>query len=371
MRTEKRITGKKKKGRGYWIFLAVWSVLLAGALAVFLRWFYTFLEDYQRVFEETRPILYQNEVMKIFHTKDAEQILEQAEPVELGPFESREDFAFFLNGYLAGKSMDFGTKAGEHIEERPVYVVTADEVPFAVVRLKKKGETAAYGLPLWETDRIELLPMVTKGYELLAPSTVAVTVNGIPVTEAAVEERGIRGRAEGYLEAYTQIPSYNRYDLGQFHQEPELYAANEAGEPVEISYDEAAHCYRADFGGDRVLEAQVEDYVIQVMSDYAMYVSNDAAYDSLDPYFPEGSALLDGIKRNQRKWFDSHRKPEIKNQEVTEFTVYSRDAFCARVYLEQHMYVTFTRKTEVVVTDLQVYFVRKDGAWKVAGIAFV
>ena len=361
---------EKKKGRGYWIFLIIWSVLLTAVMAGLLTWFYGFLEDYQRVFEETRPLLHQNQVMQIFTSRDAERILDQAKPVELGTFESREDFVFFLNGYLSGKDIDFGTKAGEHIEERPVYVVTVDETPFAVVRLKKKAETAAYGLPLWETDSIELLPMPTKEYGLIAPSTVTVTVNGIPVTEDALEESGIRGTAEEYLEAYTQIPSYNRYDLGKFYGEPEVYGTNEAGEPVEISYDEAERCYRAEFGQDKSLRAEVEDYVIQVVTDYAMYVSNDAANNSLDKYFPKNSKLLEGIKKNQREWFDYHLKPEVKNQEMTEFIVYSQDAFSAQVYLEQYMYVPYSKKTEMLVTDLHIYFVKIDGAWKVSGIAF-
>lgn len=360
----------KKKIRGYWIFLIVWSVLLTVVLAATLAWFYGFLKDYQRVFEETRPLLYQNEVMKVFTARDAERILEAAKPVELGPFEDREDLEDFLNDYLSGKEIDFGIRKGEHIEERPVYVVTADGTPFAVVRLKKKTETASYGLPLWETDSIELLPMSMEEYRLLVPSNVSVTVNGIPVTEEAMEESGIRGTAQEYLEAYTQIPSYNRYDLGQFYGEPVLSGVNDAGEPVEIVYHENEHCYEAAFGGDKALQATVEDYVIQVVTDYAMYVSNDAAYNSLDKYFPPNSQLLAGIKANQRKWFDDHLEPEVRNQEITEFIVYSQDAFSAQVYLEQYMYVPFSGKTEMLVTDLHIYFVQIDGEWKVSGIAF-
>lgn len=363
-------TRERKKGRGYWIFLIVWSALLIAVMAALLMWFYGFLEDYQKVYEETRPILHQNQVMELFASGDAEQILDQAKPVELGPFETRDDFILFLDNYLSGKNMDFGTKAGEHIEERPVYVVTADEVPFAVVRLKKKTEAAAYGLPLWETDSIELLPMVTREYELLAPSNVAMTVNGIPVTQTALKESGIPSSDGEYLEEYTRIPSYNRYDLGSFYSEPEVYGINEAGEFVDISYDKDNRCYRAGFGEDKTLRAEVENYVIQVVTDYAMYVSNDAAAGSLDKYFPKGSKLLAGIKKNQREWFDYHLKPEVKNEKMTEFVVYSQDAFSAQVYLEQYMYVPYSKKTEMLVTDLHIYFVKIDGTWKVSGIAF-
>lgn len=90
--------------------------MLTVVLAVALVRFYRFLGDYQTVFEETRPALYQqNEVMTVFETRDAEQILKLADPVELGPFESRENFVDFLNDYLAGKEIGFGTKEGEPV----------------------------------------------------------------------------------------------------------------------------------------------------------------------------------------------------------------------------------------------------------------
>lgn len=363
-------TREKKKPFGYFTFLTGWVIFVTAALAIALIWFYRFLADYQKVYDETRPLLYQNEVMKLFEAKDAVQILDAAEPAALGPFETMEHFADYLNTYMSGKKMTFAPKKGEHIEERPVYAVLADDVPFAIVRLKKRAETAPYGLPLWEKGSIELLPIETQEYKMLAPDSVAVRVNGIYVTKEAQEESGIRGSDEEYVEEYTQIPSYTRYDLGSLYGEPDIAAVNAAGESVKIEYDENERCYKADFGGDKALRDELEEYVIQAAVDYAMYMSNDAAYASLDKYFPQGSPLLRGIKQNRRDWYDYHLKPEVKNKELKDFKVFSPDAFCAKVYLEQHMYVPYSKKTEIVVTDRPIYFVKIDGAWKISGIAF-
>ena len=363
-------TKAKKRAFGYFKFLTGWVIFVTAILAVALIWFYTFLKNYQRVYDETRPLLYQNEVMKLFEAGDAAQILAAAKPVALGPFEDQKTFEAFLNTYLEGKTLAFAPKKGEHIEERPVYVVTADAAPLAVVRLKKKAETASYGLPLWETGSIEILPMATENYRLLAPDSVAVTVNGIAVADDVLEEGGIRGGAEEYVEAYVQIPAYSRYDLGQFYGEPEISAVNAAGEAVEVVYDEEEHCYKAGFGGDQALRKEMEDYVIRVATAYAMYMSNDAPGGSLDKYFPKGSKLLKGIKENRRDWYDAHLKPEVKNRELKGFTVYSPEAVCAQVYLEQHMYVPYSKRTEIVITDRPIYFVKIDGEWKVSGISF-
>lgn len=361
---------RAKKSNGFKIFLLVWSILLTAVSAGALIWFNRFLKDYQATYEDTRPKLYMESFMSVFRQKDAGQIVELADPVELGEYERQEHFAAFLGGYLAEKAIDYGTKAGEHIEEHPVYVVTADEVPFAVVRLKKQEQTAAYGLPLWETGSVEILPMQTREYFLEAPDTATVTVNGIPLAPASLAESGIRAVAADYLAGYAEIPAYSRYALGQFYSEPEIRAVNPAGETAEVPYDEQKRCYLADFGGDSVLQAEVEEYVINVVMEYAMYVSNDRPYNALDAYFPKGSKLLAGIKTNQREWFDRHNTPEIKNQRLTSFTVYSPEAFSAQVYLEQYMYVPFSKKTEMLVTDQRFYFVKQKNGWKVAGIAF-
>ena len=361
---------EKKRAIGYYTLLTGWVIVLTAVLVEALILFYGFLGNYQKVYDETRPLLYQNEVMKLFEEKNAARIVEAAEPVTLGAFEDQKTFEEFLNGYLAGKKMAFAPKKGEHIEERPVYVVTADEVPLAVVRLKKKAETAPYGLPLWETGSIEILQMPTENYSLLAPDTVTVKVNGIDVTKNAMVESGIHDAAEEYVEAYTQIPTYSRYDLGELHTEPAVLAVNAAGESVEIAYDEKEHCYKAGFGGDQAMQKELEDYVIQVAMDYAMYMSNDAPADVLNKYFPNNSALLRGIKENRRDWYDAHLRPEVKNQELKEYTVYSPEAFCAKVYLEQHMYVPYSGKTEIVVTDRPIYYVKIDGKWKISGIEF-
>lgn len=360
----------KYKGNRYVKFLVYWAACLALTLTAALIWFYFFLKDYQKVFDETRPILYQNKVMELFYQKDAAQILAAADPLEYGPFENTQIFADYLNEYLHGKTIAFEPKKGEHIEERPVYMVTADDKPFAIVRLKKQETSASYGLPRWETGSIELLPIAAKHYYLLAPDTVAVTVNGIAVTKAALQEGGIRGTAEKYMDGYAQIPPYGKYDLGELHGVPMLSGINAAHEMVDITFDEKEFCYKAAFGGDQALLDEVKELVLQMAVDYAMYASNDLPYDAMDKYFPPNSVYVKGLKGGSRFDFDRHDKPEIKEKKITEFTAYSQDAFFARIYVEQHMYVPFSGKTHSVKTDLSVYYAKVDGEWKVVGIAF-
>ncbi len=361
---------KSKKKKGFWIFLFIWSLLLIGALTAALIWFYDFLGDYQKVYDETRPALFMEKIVPLFEEPDTDRILAIVDSVPLGTFEGREQLEDYLSQQLTGKSISYGTKAGEHIEERPAYVITVDEEPFAVIRLKKQSQTAQYGHPLWEINQAELL--INQGEELFlqAPTSLEITVNGMPLTQERVVEENLPDARATHFNGYATIPSISRYSLGCFYGAPVITAKNIAGEEVEVTFDEAKKCYVADFGGYEELRENVEEFAIQAVMDYAMYVSNDASYGALDKYFPEGSELLVGIKKNQREWFDYHLTPEIKNQAMTSFTAFSEEAFCARIYLEQYMYVPFSKKTEMLVTDLNVYFVCMDGYWKIAGIAF-
>lgn len=361
---------KPKKKKAYWIFLIVWSVILVLVLAGALVWFHGFLTNYQKVYDETRPKLFMEQNLDMFKKADVDQIMKLSKPVEMGPLESEAQLKAYLTERIAGKKIGYGTKAGEHIEERPVYVVTVEDEPFAVVRLKKQDAAVEYGLPLWAINSIELLIAPGRERVLTAPATAKITVNGYELTADLVEEDGIVDERAAHFNGYAEIPTFTKYNLGGFYGEPEVVASNFAGVYVDAVYDEEKASYEVDFGGDDELREGVEDFAVQAVMDYAMYVSNDAEYDSLDKYFPSGSELLVGIKKNQREWFDYHLTPTIKNQEMKEFTAFTDTAFSARVYLQQDMYVPYRKENVTLTTDLNVYYVFMNGKWKIAGIAF-
>lgn len=361
---------RPKKKKAYWIFLIIWSIVLILAFTGALVWFHGFLTNYQKVYDETRPKLFMEQNLEMFKKADVDQILKLSKPVEMGPLEGEVQLKAYIMEKIAGKKIDYGTKAGEHIEERPVYVVTVENEPFAVVRLKKQEASAEYGLPLWELNNIELLIAPGRERVLTAPSTAKVTVNGYELPADLVEEEGMVDERAVHFNGYAEIPTFTKYNLGSFYGEPEVVASNFAGVYVDVVYDEQKASYEVDFGGDDELREGVEEFAVQSVMDYAMYVSNDAPSDALDKYFPSGSELLAGIKKNQREWFDYHLTPEIKNQEMKEFTAFTENAFSARVYLQQEMYVPFRKENVILTTDLNVYYVFMNGKWKIAGIAF-
>lgn len=351
----------------YWKFLGFWCLGLSIVLGISLGAFYGFLKNYQAVYDSTRPDLTMETSLEMFAQNDIQQIFQY---VEESKYNNVEQMKTAYGKLLEGKQISYGKKAGEHIEERPVYVVTADEVPMAVVRLTKQEQTAKYGLPLWEIKQVEPLIEAKIGYSVLIPENVTATISGMEVTPDMAVETGIAMKEASYLKESKTLPGYNRYSLDEIYGEPEFTAVNAAGETLEVVLDEKEKCYTVLVGGDEALQAELQDYIIKAVEEYAMFVSNDAGANALDKYFVPNSQLLAGIKKNQREWFDAHKRPEIKNQEIKEFKVFSEDAICARVYLEQYMYVPFSGKTEMMVTDNAFYFVKQKDKWKISGISF-
>lgn len=352
----------------YWKFLKFWCLGLSLILAVSLVAFYGFLKNYQKVYDNTRPDLAMENFVSMFAENNIESVFQY---VDKEKYDSMEQMKTAFAKVLENNEISFDKKAGEYIEERPVYVVTAGQQPAAIVRLAKQQQTEKYGLPLWEIKTIEPLIKSMDGYSVLIPDNVAAAINGIEVTKDMAAETGIVMKEETYLKESRYLPAYNRYSLDGIYGEPIIEARNHSGEDLQVTLNEKEKCYVVSIGGDKALQAELEDYIIRAAEEYAMYISNDSPADALDPYFIAGSELLAGIKRNTREWFDEHQRPEIKNQELKEFRVYSEDAVCARVYLEQYMYVPFSGKTEMLITDNDFYFVKQGDTWKISGISFV
>lgn len=357
----------------YWFFMVVWSIGLTIVMFVLVEYFYSFLKDYQQVYDETRPKLMMDEIFVEFDEADVDWMLENSNAIEVSKFESEEVLKQYIRDYMKGKKVSYKTKAGEHLEERPAYVVLLDETPFAYVRLEKQEVAAEYGHPLWQLREVELMVEPSINRTIVIPEHSTVSVNGIQLTEEYVTEVNPENEHSFYYETYADIvtlPGYKTYYVGNLFVEPSVEVHNFLGEVTEAVFDEASKTYQVDYGMSESVRQEIEEFVVQFTVDYAMYVSNDLKSTGLDKYFPEGSELLKGIKNNSRQWYDEHKKPEIMNKELKDLVVFTENAFMARVYLEQYMYVPFSGRIQKVVTDLKVHYVKMDGEWKVAGIVF-
>ena len=358
----------------YRIFMFVWTIACICVVAVVLDKFYCFLKEYQQVYDETRPKLAMEEIIVEFDEADVDWLLaNNTNSFEISSFETEETLRQYIADYLKGKKVAYTTKTGEHIEERPVYVVTLDGEPFANVRLKKQEKTAEYGHPLWELREVEWSVSPEKSCSVTVPENASVYVNGILLSEEYITEINKENKNAMYFSEFSEVvtlPGYKTYYVDGFYMDPVVTANDFSGVPMKLVYEEENKMYRADFGSSDTIRQEIEETVIQFLKDYALVVTNDARHSVLDKYFVEGSALLAGIKEYPSQWYDDHTATGFQNESIRELVVFSDNALSVRAYVEQYMYVPFSGKIEKLVTEKKVYFVKTDGEWKVSGMAF-
>ena len=352
------------------IFVLAWCILLGSVLAYGLVQFNKFLVDYQATFENTRPKLAMEATMPMFTTDKIGEIIPYLVEADISTESLKTQFLTSAQIHMNGKEIAFDTLADEHTEDRPAYVVTCDKEPLAIVRFQKQDTAAAYGLPLWEIKNIDWLMPQKEGYTITAPVGITLTVNGAVVDEASAVETGIVYDRARYFAPYAEMPTLSTYSLDHIYGEPVIEATNAYGDKLNITLDEKTKNYVVDFGTNEALKAEVGDYMLQFVIDYANFISDDTPKNYLDNYFPKGSELLAGIKEHSRQYYDNHRTPEIKNQHIKEFIMYDDDTVCVRAYVEQHMYLYHVQKIAVVDTDIKVYFYKDGDKWLVSGIAF-
>ena len=369
---------QEKTGKTGWLvfrwLMFFWAIVCICAVAVGLDRFYGFLKDYQQVYEETRPSLMMEELLTKFDEADVDWMLQhQSDTPVVSKFETEENLRRYLFDFMQGKKVAYTTKQGEHIEERPVYVVTLDKEPFAVIRLQKQEETAKYGHPLWQLRELELFVNPQESCMVTVPENASVYVNEILLSEEEITEVIHENEKSAYYSGFSDmvvLPGYKTYRIDGLYEKPQVRAENFCGEPLELTYTEENKTYTAGFGASETVRQEIETLAIQFIKDYAMVVTNDAEHSVLDKYFTADSELLAGIKEYPSQWYDDHMLPEFYNEAVKELVVFTDNALSVRAYVEQYMYVPFSGKIEKLVTEKTMYYVKVGGAWKISGIAF-
>ncbi len=368
---------QEKTGKTGWLvfrwLMFFWAIVCICAVAVGLDRFYGFLKDYQQVYEETRPSLMMEELLTKFDEADVDWMLQhQSDTLVVSKFETEENLRRYLWNFLQGKKVAYTTKQGEHIEERPVYVVTLDKEPFAVIRLQKQEETAKYGHPLWQLRELELFVNPQESCMVTVPENASVYVNEILLSEEEITEVIHENEKSVYYSGFSDIvvlPGYKTYCIGGLYEKPQVRAENFCGEALELTCTEE-NTYTAGFGASETGRPEVEALALSFLKDYALVVTNDAAHSVLDKYFTEDSELLAGIKEYPSQWYDDHMRPEFYNEAIKELVVFTENALSVRAYVEQYMYVPFSGKVEKLVTEKTMYYVKIGGEWKISGIAF-
>ena len=211
-------------------------------------------------------------------------------------------------------------------------------------------------------------------YEIKAPSTCEITVNGNPVGDAISRET-IDGFADA--EAYVKLPSVNLYVLEALTKEPEI-RVRDNGMDVAVTLSEMIDLTVSGETGHRFdsTEAAGIDFdALEFARQWTMFNRNDLkgelhGYYTIEEYLVPDSqmCILAHQYANSQDigWTSNHvlLDPPFTDETVSNVVKYDDNTASVEVALKMHMLLDRgAERTDSIHTTL--YLIKKDGEWKV------
>ncbi len=363
---------RTKKVSGFRIFLLVYIGAAIILMSFGLIYFYDFLEDYEATYQASLPYHKADELISILKQTDAETLGSMVTDIPvISQYEELSVYQEKVHERIAGKELRY-VPSKSYTDDAPSYTILADGVPVGQADFSRSPDELPYHFPIWHMSSLSLPVTAQISARISAPANSAVMINGLSVAETDCVERGIANEKNEYVEPYTTLPSISVYEVSGLYEEPVVTAIDMNGAELPVHYDETTKTYKADFPHTAPDQEELEAYAIEVVSNYALYISKDLPDGALDKYFTPNNKYLYYIDHNSsRQFFTKHSNPTIQNEEVREFIYYNDDAYYCEVYLEEAIKMAWgSSEPEILPTDGKFYFVKIDGEWKASGIEY-
>ena len=184
----KKNSGKKngKKVNLFLVFLIAWLVIVTGLIAWFLLRFNDFAGKYEEQYQASLPYHTAEQVTQHFNDGDVDYILSNM--TEMPVFTCFEDATvvrIYITELISGKSFIYSETENYREDSPEYYVKTADGLIVAKFNLAEdKTADLPYGFKAWQENTLEFYTAEAYSFDVSAPETYKVYVNGIEQSEA-------------------------------------------------------------------------------------------------------------------------------------------------------------------------------------------
>lgn len=380
-------TEKTKKLTKFKIFLIAYTIFLAILMLLFLGYISQSLIKYEKNQVENY-LERQIKDLKIKSTNNQLEII-GLENIKTSKFEKEEINAIeILKELLTTKNITYKQKENNLEEDKPIFIIYADDTPILEMTLdgtKKEHRLGLLTYSIWETIKIEnKLEEGIYNYKIIIPNTYQAFVNNQLLTE----EEKIKQEENIVLQEilkFTNIPYNIIYEIKGFYKKPEIKVIDENNR--EIIYEETDNVVLKEVEyvkiankKDALKEIKDAPDILKIAEDWSLYLTDDLGgtlhgYHTIKNYLMEDSELL----KFAYKWatniditfISNHtlEKEVFTNERIENFEIYSEDAFSCEVYLEKNMNVKGNAHQDIMHDKM--YFVYKDNAWKLVNMASI
>lgn len=389
MNDNKNKQKKSHKARNAYI---IYVVVLATLILFFMMYSFKSLTLY----EEAQPKYVMEQVLSDF----SEQGLSMANLSSLtfSEYNPEDIYVSEMNSLIQNSNLTYKKIRENYSDGSLIYNIYADDLLIAECSLlPKESYNRMYILTITNWEFSQIVPL---GYqqnysaEITVPEDYEVSVNN------SILDQSFRTASEvnsslSYCEEYVTIPEIVTYQIGSFSHPLDIQIKNYNGEIIytqdlpEYSLSENAVKYllsstalseeetkiSLSYGyATPEISEELSTMVFEGVERYSNFFSRDldGCLESIAPIqdlFPEDSiylSLADQYRREDIRVFSSHSNTHFINEEISEYTVYSKDCFSCRVKFDKSM--TLGGREMIDTTNNVYYYVRLNDQWVIADI---
>ncbi|MEF2838728.1 MAG: hypothetical protein U0N82_13520 [Oscillospiraceae bacterium] len=368
---------KQKKGPrvGSVIFYTIYFLFILaffGALYLGLNWLHGWLSD----FEAAQPTLKAKQVFEEVFTDPDWGALYEAAGAKDSPYEGKEEYVNYMEEKVGDAKLTYvETSAGLDKTKKKFIVKLGDEkvATFTLTDRNNVGNMDLTDLtnlenikdmadiPDWQLGAVEVFFERVGTYYIVKMGDHTASINGVALDDSftiqkatTVAERYLPEGTNGFITCIQQIDG--------LMEVPDVTIVDGAGNPLEVTYDEAARTFTAKTESNTMTEDQ-SALALEAAKIYSLWMI-DEEHDraAVAKYFDASSDAYSRIVKSTELWMQNHNGYRFENDAVTDYARYSDDIFSVRVKTD--LIVTRTDGSNKVYAFNQSMFFQKNEAGK-------
>ena len=360
MSTKKKSSRRRRQSFRFPYFYLFYFLLVAFVI-LFTGRATDYLHDYLQDYEDAQPEYAAEEAAKIFTERRFDELFQYEDQSVLGA-ESRDQYVSYMNELTAGKEISWREVRSSDPDVKR-YVVSLGDAKMGEFTLGKTGQTNAHGFGLWGLQSVSTDVLASTSYQITAPSTSRVYVDGVQLTADQITDAGtpILDVADNLPEGLT-APTLCTYQFSRYFgvKEVRVFDPRNRDNAVtqlsptqwtaEFNYDDAL------FGED--VTARVID-VTKRLSECLSVKKYDRK--KLLEVLVKDSKAYRYVKAFDTDWFRDHKSHEFLDMQLSHFVSYSEDVFSVETHYDYK--ITYSGGTETYPTAYRLFFQNVKGTW--------
>lgn len=343
----------------YFMFILVFFI----ATFIGLQFVQGWLTDY----EAAQPTVKAEQVFTQLFTNPDWAALYESAGAKDSEFEGKDAYVAYMEDKVGSAKLNY-LEISAGLSQDKKFVVRLDNEKVATFTLVDKnavGETSLENLgelPDWQLGRVEVFFEREESYFIQMLDGHTAYVNNVALTDEHTIQIATT-MAHKYLPEGTTGASVNTQQITGLMSLPTVAVFDEAGNVMNVTYDEATRTFTERTEANTVLPEQ-EEVALNAAKAFCLWMIEEGNRADIAKYYDSSSEVYKEIIRTTELWMQNHKGYRFKDEQVTNFALYNDNLFSVRVSMT--LEVTRTDGTTKDYDFAQsLFFNKNSGTWKV------